>query len=151
MQTNFQTKSVYLPVHLHNPKFLVLRYPYCLGLLLQTNFQTKSVYLPVYLHNPKFLVLRYPYCLGLLLQTNFQTRVYIYIDFFLLGSPCSRCLLLFRWPAPRGGWGREVGGEGGAPGQARKPGSELGRALLGLCWGPAGNAVGPPTQKPPYF
>jgi hypothetical protein len=45
LQTNFQTKSVYLPVYLHNPKFLVLRYPYCLGLLLQTNFQTKSVYL----------------------------------------------------------------------------------------------------------
>jgi hypothetical protein len=53
-------ERLYLPVHLHNPKFLVLRYPYCLGLLFQTNFQTKSVYLPVHLHNPKFLVLRYP-------------------------------------------------------------------------------------------
>jgi hypothetical protein len=71
-------------------------------------------------------------------------------DFFLLGSSsCSRCLLLFRWPAPRGGWGREVGGEGEAPGQARKPGSELGRALFGLCWGPAGNAVGPPARSWP--
>ena len=41
-------------------------------------------------------------------------------------------------------------GEGGVPGQARKPGGELGRALLGLCWGPAGNAVGPPTQQMTY-
>jgi hypothetical protein len=44
-----------------------------------------------------------------------------------------------------------VGGEGGVPGQARKPGGELGRALLGLCWGPAGNAVGPPTQQMTYL
>ena len=43
-----------------------------------------------------------------------------------------------------------MGGEGGVPGQARKPGGELGRALLGLCWGPAGNAVGPPTQQMTY-
>jgi hypothetical protein len=42
-----------------------------------------------------------------------------------------------------GGWG----GGGGGGGQARKLGGELGRALVGLCWGPAGNAVGPPTQQ----
>jgi hypothetical protein len=41
-------------------------------------------------------------------------------------------------------------GGGGAPAQARKLGDELGRNLLGLFWGPAGNAVGPPTQQLAY-
>ena len=62
---------------------LLLRYPYCLGLLLQTKFQTIAAYLAVHLHNPKFLVLRYPYCLGLFLQTKFQTRaVYLSVHLF---------------------------------------------------------------------
>jgi hypothetical protein len=65
---------------------------------------------------------------------------------FLLGSSCSCCLLLFRWPAPRGGWGREVGGKGGAPGA--RPASR-GASLGGLCWDCfAGGRLGMPLAHP---
>jgi hypothetical protein len=62
-----------------------------------------------------------------------------------LGSFCSRCLLLFRWPAPRGGWGREVGGEGEHRARLASRGASLG----GLCWGFAGGRLGMPLAHPP--